>query len=131
MADGVSPVTGSNLALFAQLQAARGGAMENQARALQAKSQTLSQAAKSASTSQGRAADEAKLKKACQDFESIFWNFILQAMRQSSPKSEFLDSGPEHEIFTSMQDEEFSKSFASTGGLGISRMLFEQLKKTL
>jgi len=52
-------------------------------------------------------------------------------MRSAGPKSEFMGKGIDHEIFTSMQDQEFSKGMAKAGGLGLSRVLFEQMKKRL
>jgi Rod binding domain-containing protein len=78
-----------------------------------------------------RARREAQLKKVAQDFESIFISHLFERMRAATPKGGFLDSSREHEIFTSMQDQELSKSLAQGGGLGLSRMLFQQLKKSI
>jgi flagellar protein FlgJ len=135
----LDPVNGisGNLAFFTQLQAARGGALESQVKQLQGRLERQADKPLALGTAGASAApktkkeQEAQLMKSCQDFESIFWNFMLQAMRQATPKSGFLDSSQEQELFTSMQDEELSKSMAQRGGLGISRMLFEQLKKTI
>lgn len=129
----------SNIAAFAQVQAARGGALQAQIKRLQGEKSDLSplretreaKALHAAPAAKTGAAKEAELKKTCDDFESIFWNFVLKSMRDATPKTGFLDSSQEQEIFTSMQDDELSKSFAQKGGLGISRMMFEQLKKTL
>jgi Rod binding domain-containing protein len=108
----------------AQVAGARFQALEGQVHQLQAR-------IKSSAVSPSRAAKEAQLRKATEDFEGIFINFLLQRMREATPKSGFLDSSQAHDIFTSMYDDEVSRQIGAKGNLGISKMLFEQLKKTL
>ena len=51
--------------------------------------------------------DEAKLKKACQDFEAVFIGQIWKQMRSSVPKEGLLHS-KEEESYLSMFDQELS-----------------------
>jgi Rod binding domain-containing protein len=77
-----------------------------------------------------RAGKEADLMKACQDFESVFISYLFERMRAAGPQSS-LDSGLDHEIFTSMSDQETSKQMSRAGGLGLSKVIFDQMKKQL
>jgi len=72
--------------------------------------------------------DEDKLRKACGDFESIFLQQLLHAMRQTIPHGGFLKEGPEKDIFQSLFDQELSKTLAERKGIGLGEMLFRQLK---
>ena len=78
---------------------------------------------------QSRPIDEEKLRKACTDFESIFLNQILQAMRQTIPHGGFLKEGPEKDIFQSLFDQELSRSLAGRKGMGLGEMIFRQMKR--
>lgn len=72
-----------------------------------------------------------KLEKVTRDFESIFIGYLLKTMRDTVPKSDFFGHTREQEIFGSMRDEEMAKGMARAGGIGLSRMMVEQLKKQL
>ena len=74
--------------------------------------------------------DEAALKKACQDFESIFISKLWQQMRSTVPKEGYLHSRQE-EAYVSMFDQEFAVKMSQAGGIGLGDMLFNQLKATL
>jgi Rod binding domain-containing protein len=74
--------------------------------------------------------EDAKLKKACQDFESIFLFHLLKSMRSSVPKDGLLEKGLGNDIFTSMMDEELAKRIAHTQGVGISDVLYQRLSKS-
>jgi flagellar protein FlgJ len=75
-----------------------------------------------------RPIDEEKLRKACTDFEAIFLNQILRAMRQTVPHGGFLKEGPEKDIFQSFFDQELSRSLAERKGIGLGEMMFRQMK---
>jgi flagellar protein FlgJ len=68
-----------------------------------------------------------KLRTVCQDFESIFLNMMLQSMRDTVPKSEFLGQNKGREMFEGMLDQELTKGMSKTGGVGLADMLFRQL----
>jgi len=71
--------------------------------------------------------DEGKLKKACEDFESIFISKMLKVMRQSIPKTGLLDGGSQQEMYLSLFDEELSKSMAKRGGMGLGKILYQNV----
>jgi peptidoglycan hydrolase FlgJ len=74
--------------------------------------------------------DEAKLKKACQDFEAVFIGQIWKQMRASVPKEGMLHS-KEEESYLSMFDQELSLKMARSGGIGLSDMLYANLSERL
>jgi Rod binding domain-containing protein len=74
--------------------------------------------------------DEAKLKKACQDFEAVFIGQIWKQMRASVPKEGMLHS-KEEESYLSMFDQELSVKMARSGGIGLSDMLYANLSERL
>ncbi len=76
-------------------------------------------------------AEMAKLQKVSKDFESVFLAYLLKSMRQTVPKSDLLGDSQGSKIFGELRDEELAKNMASSGGIGLSRLLVEQLKRSL
>ena len=74
--------------------------------------------------------DQAKLRKACQDFEAVFIGQIWKQMRSSVPKDGMLHS-KEEESYLSMFDQELSVKMAAGGGIGLSEMLYANLSERL
>ncbi len=74
--------------------------------------------------------NEAKLKKACQDFEAVFIGQIWKQMRASVPKEGLLHS-KEEESYLSMFDQELSVKMTQSGGIGLSDMLYTNLSERL
>jgi Rod binding domain-containing protein len=72
---------------------------------------------------------QGKLKKACEDFESIFISQMLRVMRQAIPKSGLLDGGNEQDTYLSLFDEEVSKSMAQKGGIGLGKILYQNIMR--
>ena len=70
---------------------------------------------------------EPKLERACQELESIFIGYLLKEMRASINRSGFISGGPAENIFTSMLDTQLSKEMAISGGIGLTRILMDQL----
>lgn len=71
--------------------------------------------------------DQEKLRTVCRDFESVFLNMMLQSMRATVPKSDFLGEEKGREMFEGMLDQELTKDMAKAGGVGLADMLFRQL----
>ena len=68
-----------------------------------------------------------KIKELSEEFESLLLYYALKSMRESVPKSDLFHSNAE-DIFTSMLDQEISKSSAKReGGLGLARIMQKQL----
>jgi flagellar protein FlgJ len=70
----------------------------------------------------------ADLKAASEQFESLLLNFMIREMRSTVPDSALFPQSMADEIYTGMLDEQTAKEMAKNGGIGISRMIFEQLK---
>lgn len=70
---------------------------------------------------------DADLEKASQEFESLLLNFMIREMRSTVPESTLFPQSMAEEIFTGMLDEKISGEMAQNGGIGISRMIFNQL----
>ncbi len=67
-----------------------------------------------------------KLKKAVQGFEAIFIHEIFKVMRRTVMKGGLFDGGIREDIYTTMMDMELSKKISQGGGIGLSRILFEE-----
>ena len=74
---------------------------------------------------------DSELEKACQEMESIFLHFLLKEMRSTINQSGFISGGTAEKIYTGMLDTELSKVIAERGGIGLSRILYDQLDKRL
>ncbi|MBU1052868.1 MAG: rod-binding protein [Proteobacteria bacterium] len=68
-----------------------------------------------------------KLKKTCQDFESIFLTYMLKTMRSSATESGTVGKSHESNMLYAMFDEKLSEQMADSGGMGLADMLFAQL----
>lgn len=68
-----------------------------------------------------------KVENLAREFESVFMNQMLKAMRQTIPKNELINGGHAEDIYSSLLDEEFSRRMAYTQQGGISQSLAKQL----
>ena len=81
-------------------------------------------------TSAGKAPvdkEDAKLRKACQDFEALLISQMLKAMRETVPKNELFGSREKEEIFQGMLDQELAGQMAKTGSLNLAKLMYAQL----
>ena len=76
--------------------------------------------------------DDAALKKACLDFESYFMQIMFREMRKTSFAGEngVPRAGRSEAVFRDMLDEEYAKSAAETGGIGLAEMMYKNMKGT-
>jgi peptidoglycan hydrolase FlgJ len=75
-------------------------------------------------------AEIGKIKKACQDFESIFTYYLLKTMRETVPKSSISSSSSGKDTYYMLMDQKVAEDLSKKGnGLGLQKMLFEQLTK--
>ncbi len=73
---------------------------------------------------------EKKLKKACTDFESIFYYYVFKGMRQTIPQSGFLKQSPGKDTYNIIFDQKVAEGLANReNGSGLQKTLFEQLSK--
>jgi murein DD-endopeptidase MepM/ murein hydrolase activator NlpD len=70
-----------------------------------------------------------ELKKACQDFESVFTYELLKSMRKTIDKCELFHGGQGEEIYESLLDQELSKSVSGYGSNSLSELLYQQLSR--
>lgn len=76
------------------------------------------------------AREDQKLKEACKEFESLFLNQLLTSMRKTIPKSDlFGENQQEKEMYDNMMDQEMAKAWASSDGVGIANVLYQQMKQ--
>jgi flagellar protein FlgJ len=98
----------------------------------QDEAQQVTQAAAKA-TQGGPATDKqlAKLHAVSQDFESIFLGYMMKTMRESVAKGGLWGDSQGEQIFTEMRDDELAKGLSKAGGIGLAKLLEEQLKQSL
>lgn len=72
---------------------------------------------------------EARLKRACLEFESLFVSHMLKAMRKTVSEGGLIRESNEGKIFKSMFDEKLALEIAHSGGIGLGEILFEQIKE--
>ena len=78
----------------------------------------------------GKAAeDDARLKKACQEMESVFLNMLLKSMRSTIAKTELGGSTMQQDTMQSMFDMEMTRNMAAVGGAGIADMMYRSLTR--
>lgn len=71
--------------------------------------------------------DDAALKKACTEFETIFIESVIKAMRKTVPKDGLFSGGFGEDVFQELLDQEIAGQIGGRGGLGIADMLYNQL----
>jgi len=70
---------------------------------------------------------QAKLERACAEFESIFITYMLKSMRTAVTEDGLLGNSNESKIIRSMFDENLALGMAKGKGMGLGKMLFENL----
>lgn len=73
--------------------------------------------------------DNKKLYDACVELESVFLSKVLDTMRASIPRSDFINRGFATETFESMLYDEYAKEMSKSKSTGIADILYKQLKK--
>lgn len=83
--------------------------------------------------SQSPATQKAKagLAAACKQMESLFVQEMIKSMRKAVTQSELFHGGRAEEIYTSLYDQQISQEIAESEGIGLYRMLYEQLENRL
>jgi flagellar protein FlgJ len=88
------------------------------------KAETLIKRAQNASASKSGK----DLKSTAQEFESLLLYKMVEAMRQTIPKSGLLNSFS-MDMYQSMMDQEMANEMAKKGTVGLSQMLYKELTK--
>jgi flagellar protein FlgJ len=69
-----------------------------------------------------------RLKKVCADFESLFLYYMLKKMRSTIPKSGLMKEMQGKDTYETITDQKVSEKLADQGGVGLQKMLFNQMK---
>lgn len=75
--------------------------------------------------------EDAKLKKACHDFEAMLLSQMMAKMREATPKTDLFGSGEEEGIFQNMMDQEIAQNIAKTNSMQIGEFLYKQLSENI
>jgi len=67
------------------------------------------------------------LATACQDFEAVLVNYLLKTMRESVPKSGFLEEGNDVEFYRGLMDWEIAAKASRQDQFGLWKTLYRQL----
>jgi len=70
-----------------------------------------------------------ELKQACNGFEELFVHKMIQVMRESNQTGHLLHGGRGEEIFQDMLDQQYSKEFTKSGGIGLGDMIYQNTKR--
>lgn len=70
---------------------------------------------------------DAKKWRVAQEFESLFLQQMLGAMRKTIPEGGLTETSHGREIFTEMLDAEMAKSASRQGGVGLADLIYRQL----
>ena len=85
--------------------------------------------ARSPSESPEEAEKDRKLRKSCADFEALFISYIFQTMRKTVPESAYTAKMPGKDTYTMIMDHKLSEDLSRRGGIGLQKVLYEQLKQ--
>ena len=69
----------------------------------------------------------AALEEVAAQFESIFLQQMLKSMRDATVKSDLFDSS-QMDTYQSMADQQLAVNLADNGGIGLARMMVEQMQ---
>ena len=74
---------------------------------------------------------EEGLLKVTQEFESVFIAELLKQMRKTDFSGGLFGEDRAMKIYGEMRDESFAAEMAKAGGMGIGKMLYQELQKGL
>ncbi len=72
---------------------------------------------------------DAKLQKACKEFEAMFMNIMFKEMRKTVPKDTLWGESNEDDILQSMRYSALTENLAQAGGVGLGAMMYRQIKQ--
>lgn len=93
---------------------------------LQTQTSVLMQAQAASQSPQKNVAHQ-KARAAAEDFEAFFLSQMLNTMSAGIQTDETFGGGESEKIFRSMLNDEYSKSMARQGGIGIADAVFREM----
>ncbi|MBM7865369.1 hypothetical protein GTO89_01120 [Heliobacterium gestii] len=88
-------------------------------------------AAGAAMTEAEKEKERKRLRNSCQEFEALFLQQMLKGMRSTVVKSDLIEEAPGRKIWESMLDEEYAKQMAKREEIGLAKMLYKELSRSL
>ncbi len=80
------------------------------------------------SKARGEHRSDIDLKQASEQFEALLLNLMIREMRATVPEPALFEHSMAEEMFTGMLDEQVAGKIAGSGGIGLARLIFDQLK---
>ncbi len=80
-----------------------------------------------AARAERQSSSQQALRRAAQEFEALFLQQMLTAMRGTVAESDLLGDRGAEKTFEYMLDEERSKDMAKAGGIGLGEVLYRQM----
>lgn len=75
--------------------------------------------------------EKQKLKRACEDFETIMTTYLLKSMNDTVLRTESEAFGSGRDLYEGMMVESVAAQLSHTQGIGLARLLYEQLEPGL
>lgn len=72
-----------------------------------------------------------ELREACRDFETLFVKQMLDSMRKTVKKADKGEDNAGKDYFEDMLYDNYSKKISETANLGIAKMMYQQLYKSV
>jgi flagellar protein FlgJ len=74
---------------------------------------------------------EARLREACAQFEGVFTQQLLKAMRETVPEDGVLSGGLGEELFNGLFDQHLAEEAALRQSGGLGEILYQQLRSAM
>ncbi|MBE0565135.1 MAG: rod-binding protein, partial [Krumholzibacteria bacterium] len=72
------------------------------------------------------------LEKAAREFEAVFLNQLMKAMRQTVPENKLFNSQGATKFYRQMHDQEMARALATgRSGLGVADLIVQQLERSV
>jgi Rod binding domain-containing protein len=125
----MSDLLGSSMPAMAEQQMLSRG---NNSHSSVLKNRTLLDQLRSGNRGTDEAATRQALRDAATEFEGVFMNQLVSAMRKTVGESELLPKGQGEKMFEGMLDEEWARNLSGRHGpSGLSEMIYRQLSRQM
>jgi flagellar protein FlgJ len=72
---------------------------------------------------------DAALKKACGEFEALFFSQVLRSMRKTVQESDLFGSRERETLFREMLDDEIAREICCSNDFGLAKLLYSELSR--
>ncbi len=70
-----------------------------------------------------------ELQKATENFEAVLLNMVLKSMWKTIQKSDLFEKSNSSQIYEGLMLSSLSEEMAKNGGMGVAKVLYQQLSK--